>query len=114
MKSNLTAAPGGAPLRSESPEKVDLPGEVVQAMLHDWGVLVDAYLVNAARVGTRYAATVFCDQSGALLDGMTVATRPVRQVDVRGGFRLLQTVDGRDYYVLVTEQGAGGANACPR
>lgn len=108
MKSNLTAAAGGAPLRSEPPNTSDLPKEVIQAMAHDWGVLVDAYLVNAARIGNRYAATVFCDQSGTLLDGMTVATRSVRQIAARGSHILLQTVDGKDHYVVVTEQRVGG------
>ncbi len=74
-------------------------------MALDWGVYIDAYLLNAARVGIRYAAIVFCDQSGASSDGMTVATPPVRHVATRGAFKLLQTLDGADNYVLVTEQG---------
>lgn len=86
-----------------------LPNEVSQAMAYDWGVLVDAYLVNAARVGNCYAATVFCDQSGVSSDGTTVATRTVRQVAARGAFKLLQTLDGGDHYVLVTEHKTGGS-----
>ena len=78
-------------------------------MTHDWGVLVDAYLCNAARVGDRFAATVFCDRSGTVPDGVTVATQPVRQIAVRGDFKLLQTLDGADHYVVVTENKAGEA-----
>ncbi|PYD13786.1 hypothetical protein DND58_08260 [Pseudomonas syringae pv. pisi] len=68
--------------------------EVRQAMAHDWGVHVDAYLVRGARVGDRYAATAYfvwggrmcdvppCEQSfetpagssKRLFGGMTVAT----------------------------------------
>ncbi|MBW8023305.1 hypothetical protein E0H95_20400 [Pseudomonas syringae pv. tomato] len=83
--------------------KPSLPSEVVQAMTQDWGVLVDAYLFNAACVGNRFAATVFCDRSGAASDGMTVATQPVRLVSTIGGFKLLRTLDGADHYVIATE-----------
>ncbi len=76
-------------------------------MALDWRVSVDAYLIDAARVGTRYAAIAFCDQSGASSNGMTVATPPVRHVATRGAFKLLQTLDGADNYVLVTEHHAG-------
>lgn len=86
-----------------------LPNEVNQAMAYDWGVFVDAYLVDAARVGDCFAATVFGDQSGAAPDGATVATRAVRQVAARGAFTLLQTLDGGDHYVLVTEHKMGGS-----
>lgn len=84
-----------------------LPTEVIQAMALDWRAHIDAYLVNAARVGTRYAAIVFCDQSGVLSDGMTVATPPVRHVETLGAFKLLQTLDGTDHYVVVTEHDDG-------
>ncbi|WP_439858312.1 hypothetical protein [Pseudomonas syringae] len=84
-----------------------LPTELTQAMALGWGVHIDAYLLDAARVGIRYAAIVFCDQSGASCDGMTVVTPPVRHVETRGAFKLLQTLDGADNYVLVTEQDAG-------
>jgi len=61
------------------------------------------------RVGDRFAATVFCDQSGMVSDGMTVATQPVHQIATRGAFKLLQTLDRADHYVLVTEHAEGGA-----
>lgn len=77
-------------------------------MSHDWGVVVDAYLFNAARVGDRFAATVFCDRSCRVPDGVTVATNPVRQISARSAFKLLQTLDGADHYVLVTEHDGGG------
>jgi hypothetical protein len=95
--------------RSETMKKESLPSEVILAMSHDWGVLVDAYLVNAARIGDRFAAIVFCDRSAAVSDGMTVATQPVHQIATRGAFKLLQTLDGADHYVLVTENDAGAA-----
>lgn len=112
MKSNVISFAGSALSRSETMNKENLPTEVIQAMSHDWGVLVDAYLVNAARVGDRFAATVFCDQSGMVPDGVTVATHPVRQIAVRGAFKLFQTLDGADHYVLVTEH--DGADSARR
>lgn len=108
LKSNVISFTECALSRSETMKKESLPGEVVQAMSHDWGVLVDAYLVNAARVGNRFAATVFCDRSDRVPDGVTVATNPVRQIAARGAFKLFQTLDGADHYVLVTEHGGGG------
>jgi hypothetical protein len=90
-------------------KKDSLPNEVVQAIAQDWGVLVDAYLFNAACVGDRFAATVFCDRSGMASDGMTVATQPVHLVATRGGFKLLRTLDGADHYVVVTENKPGEA-----
>lgn len=80
-----------------------LPNEVKQAMACDWGVFVDAYLINAARVGTRYAALAYGDQSGLVSAGMTVVTPPVRQVSTQGPFRLLKATTANDFYVLVTE-----------
>ncbi len=109
MKSNVISFTGSALPRSETMKKESMPCEVVQAMSHDWGVLVDAYLFNAARVGDRFAAIVFCDRSGMVPDGATVATKPVRLIAVRGAFKLFQTLDGADHYVLVTEHDGGGA-----
>jgi hypothetical protein len=86
------------PLAAES-----LPTEVTQAMTCDWGVFVDAYLMDAARVGDRYAARAFCDQSGALTDGMTVVTPKVQQIASRGSYKLLRAWNVDDHYVLVTE-----------
>lgn len=97
--------------------------EVRQAMAHDWGVHVDAYLVRGARVGDRYAATAYfawggekCDVppcehsfetpaggSKRLFGGMTVATRSVREIGGWGAFKLLRTLEGDDCYVLVSE-----------
>lgn len=109
MKSNVISFTGSALPRSETMKKESMPCEVVQAMSRDWGVLVDAYLFNAARVGDRFAATVFCDRSGMVPDGGTVATNPVRLIAVRGVFKLFQTLDRADHYVLVTEHDDGGA-----
>jgi hypothetical protein len=83
------------------------PRELLEAMSLNWGVYVDAYLMDAAKVGDRFAATAFGDQSGVVPDGVTVATQPLRHVATQGSFKLLQTVDGGDYYVLVTEYAAG-------
>ncbi|MBS7426453.1 hypothetical protein KHW15_10210 [Pseudomonas syringae] len=109
MKSNVISFSGGALSRSGTMKKESMPCEVIQAMSHDWGVLVDAYLVNAARIGDRFAAIVFCDRSGMVSDGSTVATQPVHQVATRGAFKLFQTLDRADHYVLVTEHDEGGA-----
>ncbi|MCF5651751.1 hypothetical protein GIV49_19615 [Pseudomonas syringae] len=109
MKSNVISFAGSGLSQSETMKKESLPGEVVQAMSHDWGVLVDAYLVNAARIGDRFAAIVFCDRSGMVSDGTTVATQSVHQIATRGAFKLLQTLDRADHYVLVTEHDDGGA-----
>ncbi|KPZ11999.1 hypothetical protein [Pseudomonas syringae group genomosp. 3] len=109
MKSNVISFTGCALSRPETMKKESLPSEVIQAMSHDWGVLVDAYLVNAARIGNRFAAIVFCDRSGMVSDGMTVATQPVHQIATRGAFKLLQTLDRADHYVLVTEHDEGVA-----
>lgn len=109
LKSNVISLTECARTRAEAMKKDNLPGEVVQAMAQNWGVLVDAYLFNAACVGNRFAATVFCDRSGAASDGMTVATQPVRLVSTIGGFKLLRTLDGADHYVVVTETKPGEA-----
>jgi len=107
LKTNVIPLTDCARSRSGSANTVDLPIEVKQAMAQDWGVFVDAYLFNAARIGERFAATVFGDQSGMVSDGMTVATQPVRLVATRKGFKLLRTQDGADHYVVVTEHKTG-------
>ena len=81
---------------------VDLPQVVMDAKAIDWGVLVDAFLVNAAFVAGRYAASAFGDLSGAIANGSTVVTPPVRTVSARGPYRLIQTLNGRDHYVVVS------------
>lgn len=80
-----------------------LPTSVLQAKSQDWGVIVDAYLVNAARVGDRFAATLFCDLAGVIENGETVVTPPVRQLQRRGDFRLMQSACGGDHYIIVSE-----------
>lgn len=84
-------------------ELIELPTWVVRASAVDWGVTVDGYLVNAARVGDRYAAIVYGDQSGGIRDGMTVVTPSVRAVEQRSGFTLVRSRSGDDHYVIVTE-----------
>lgn len=84
-------------------KQIPLPNEVRRAQKVNWGVLVDAYLMQAAPVGNRFAAVAYADQSGRIADGTTVATAPVRSIAIRGGFQLLQTLDASDHYVLVTE-----------
>lgn len=110
LKSNVISLAERARTRADAMKNGNLPREVVQAMSHDWGVLVDAFLFNAARVGDRYAATVFCDRSRTVPDGVTVATQPVRQIAARGDFKLYQTLDGADHYVLVTEHDSEASN----
>lgn len=79
-----------------------IPHEVSKAQGVDWGVCIDAYLLNAARAGQRYAAEVYLDQSGASENGMTVATPPLRCVEIRHGFKLMRSASG-DHYVFVSE-----------
>jgi hypothetical protein len=109
-KSSRIPAKERAPTPAEVMRKDSLPNAVVQAMNLDWGVLIDACLFNAARVGNRFAATVFCDRSGVVPDGVTVATKPVRLIAIRGTFKLFQTLDGADHYIVVTENDAGALN----
>ncbi|ETK41868.1 MAG: hypothetical protein A2W79_08550 [Pseudomonadales bacterium RIFCSPLOWO2_12_60_38] len=86
----------------------DTPGAVIRAQVMDWGVTVDAYLYDAARVGQRYAAIVYGDKSGASLDGMTVATPPLELVKTQSGFKLMRTPSGDHHFLIVSELGAGG------
>lgn len=82
-----------------------LPCEVVLAQSIDWSVHIDAYLFSAARVGERYVALVYGDQSGVSSNGMTVATPPLRCVAEREGFKLMRSASG-DHYVITSEQGS--------
>lgn len=84
-------------------ELIELPHQVVQAAGIDWGVTIDAYLLDAARVGDRFTALVYCDLSGASSDGMTVVTPEVRTVGEQDGYTLVQSMTGHDYYVIVSE-----------
>lgn len=82
---------------------IKTPIEVVEASRIDWGVIVDAYLASAARVGGQYAALVYRDRSGVSRDGMTVLTPVVRPTAQRGKFTLMQSVDGSDHYVIASK-----------
>lgn len=77
-----------------------IPAEVLLASEVQWGVPVDAYLIHAAKVGDRYAGVAYLDQSGGILDGSTVATPPVKAISKKHDFVLLQTLSGRDHYVI--------------
>lgn len=81
----------------------DLPSEVIQAQGISWGVVVDAYLVNAARVGQSYAALVYNDQSNVSSNGMTVATPPLVLVESREDFKLMRSLNGQDHFVIASE-----------
>ncbi|KWV69497.1 MULTISPECIES: hypothetical protein [Pseudomonas] len=81
----------------------NVPTEVIQAQRIDWGVMVDAYLIKAARVGQTYAALVYNDQSSLSSNGMTVATPPLVLVEVREGFMLMRSLSGQDHFVITSE-----------
>ena len=83
-------------------ELIELPLKVVQAAGVGWGVTVDAYLLNAARVGDRFTALVYCDLSSISSNGMTVVTPEVRVVEQKGGFTLVRSLSGMDHYVIVS------------
>lgn len=79
-----------------------IPDEIIRAQGVQWGVCIDAYLLNAARAGQRYAAEVYFDLSGVSENGMTVATPPLRCVEIRHGFKLMRSAMG-DHYVFASE-----------
>lgn len=83
--------------------KGEVPLEVVRAQRLNWGVIVDAYLSQAGRVGQRYAAMVFGDLSGVNANGMTIATPPLQLVEERAGFKLMRSVSGNDHFVITSE-----------
>lgn len=85
-----------------------IPSAVIRAQAQDWGVTIDAYLYDAARVGQRYAAIVYGDKSGASLDGMTVATPPLELVKAQSGFKLMRTPGGDQHFLIVSELGVEG------
>ncbi len=85
----------------------EIPPAVLRASREDWGVRIDAYLINAAKVGDRFAASVFLDHAGAIENGETVVTPPLRSMSARGEFRLMQSVCGQDHYIIVSEYRAG-------
>lgn len=80
----------------------NIPPAVIQALDEEWGVLIDAYLTDAAKVGTRFAATIFFDQAGVISNGETVVTPPLRSLSRRKNFWLMQSECGRDHYVVVS------------
>lgn len=85
-------------------EAGSIPPAVLAASNERWGVAIDAYMVDAVRVGDRFAATAYFDLSGTIDDGSTVATPPVRVVERRESFVLLQTLCGSDYYVIAASR----------
>ncbi|WP_372242064.1 hypothetical protein [Pseudomonas sp. Fl4BN1] len=84
-------------------ELIELPLQVVQAAKIDWDVTIDAYLLDAARVGDRLTALVYGDLSRVSSDGMTVVTPEVRAVRQVSGFTLVRSLTGLDHYVIVSE-----------
>lgn len=86
--------------RCTAVDAVPIPPDVLIARQIQWDVLVDAYLTQAAKVGDRYAASVFLDQAGVIADGTTIATPQVTTVDEKEGFILLRSVCGKDHYVI--------------
>ncbi|WP_313326067.1 hypothetical protein [Pseudomonas qingdaonensis] len=89
---------------AESCEKLrDLTAaRLVKAQAHDWGVPVDAYLIDAADFESRLVAYVYADLSGRLDDGMTIVTPPVELISQYKGMALFRTMCGKDNYVLVS------------
>lgn len=83
-------------------DEKNIPANVERASRIDWGVLVDAYLTDAAQVGKRFAATLFFDQAGVISNGETVVTPPLRRLGKRGDFWLMQSESGQDHYVVVS------------
>lgn len=79
-----------------------VPPEVEAAKAIAWGVLIDAFLMHAAQVGSRFTGSVYCDRSGAALDGMTVITPHVVRLSQKHGMTLLRSISGADHYVIVT------------
>lgn len=84
-------------------DETNIPADVEKASRINWGVLIDAYLTNAARVGSRYAGTLFLDGAGSISNGETVVTPPVHRLTSRGDFCLVQSACGKDHYVIVSE-----------
>lgn len=84
-------------------ELTEFPARVARATVIEWGVTIDAYLLDAAMVGNRYTARVYQDLSGVNADGMTVVTPEVRAVREQGGFTLVRSLGGHDHYVIVSK-----------
>ncbi|BBI43270.1 hypothetical protein [Pseudomonas syringae] len=89
-----------------SPEALsELPAPVETAMTVDFGVVVDGYLFNAARVGNVYTASLYFDHAQTIANGSTVVTPPCEEVFCVKGFKLVRSLNGADHYVIVTEYG---------
>lgn len=88
--------------RSTAVYSAAIPPEVLAAQAISWGVVIDAFLTSAAKVGSRYSASAFLDRSGLITNGSTVATPEVKAVDKKLGFVLLQTLCGNDHYVVAS------------
>ena len=86
-------------------DEENIPPDVERAVRINWGVLIDAYLTNAARVGSRYVGTLYFDCAGLIGNGETVVTPPVRELKSHGNFYLVQSACGKDHYVIVSEGG---------
>lgn len=86
--------------RCAAVDAVPIPPDVLIAQQIQWNVLVDAYLTQAAKVGDRYAASVFLDRAGVIANGTTIATPQVTTVGEKEGFILLRSVCGNDHYVI--------------
>lgn len=84
-------------------DKQNLPAAVILAQGIDWNVFIDAYLMDAAKVGARFAAKAYEDGSGLIENGATVATPPVTVIAEKGELKLLKSVEGSDHYVIVSE-----------
>lgn len=87
--------------RSPAGDVTPIPLQVIAAKRIKWGVVIDAYLTDVARVGARYSAMAFSDRAGLIEDGETVATPPAKTVAEQHGFVLLQSLSGHDHYVVV-------------
>lgn len=88
-------------------ELIGLPQQVEQATRVAWGVKIDAYLMDAAQVGDRITALIYCDLSGVSSNGMTVVTPEVRAVRQVRGFTLVRSLTGQDHYVIVSKLSEG-------
>lgn len=101
--------------RSSAGVATPIPLQVVAAKRIKWGVVIDAYLTDVARVGARYSAMAFSDRAGLIGDGETVATPPAKAVAEQQGFVLLRSISGRDHYVVVNwlEADEASAHASP-
>lgn len=101
--------------RSSADDVTPIPLQVLAAKRIKWGVVIDAYLIDVARVGARYSAMAFSDRAGLIEDGETVATPPAQAVAEQQGFVLLRSITGRDHYVVVNwlEADEASTNASP-